>query len=214
MTKSLFGGSAAIATALLTMTTFFYPSPLAAEPAHSTQEPVQQKQQEPAQEQKVVPSPPAPLAEISLPPSEIIAAPPAPIAPVPVAAAVVDVMPVMPPPPAPKPATKVVEEAPAASQQAYVATAYCLPGRTASGRPVAKGLIAADPRVLPMGTRVRLDAGPYSGEYTVADVGGAVKGRKIDVWVPTGSEARRFGRRQVKLTVLSYGAKKRAKGRK
>jgi 3D (Asp-Asp-Asp) domain-containing protein len=213
MTKSLFGGSAAVATALLTMTTFFYAPPLAAEPAHTgTQEPVQQQEQTLAQEQKVVPVPPAPLAEISLLPSEIIA-PPVPSATVPVPA-VADVVPVMPPPTAPKAATKVVEESPAASQQAYVATAYCLSGRTASGRPVSKGLIAADPRVLPMGTRVRLDAGPYSGEYTVADVGGAVKGRKIDVWVPSGSEARRFGRRQVKLTVLSYGTRRRAKGSK
>ena len=211
MTKSLFGGSAAIATVLLTMTTFFYAPPLAAEPAHTTQEPVQQQEHTLAQEQKVVPSPPSALAEISLLPSEIVA-PPAPGAPASVPAAV-NVLPDT-PPPAPKPATKVVEEAPAVSQQAYVATAYCLSGRTASGRPVSKGLIAADPRVLPMGTRVRLDAGPYSGEYMVADVGGAVRGRKIDVWVPTGSEARRFGRRNVKLTVLSYGAKRREKGRK
>ena len=211
MTKSLFGGSAAIATALLTMTTFFYAPPLAAEPAHTTQEPVKQQEQTLAQEQKVVPVPPAPLAEISLPASEIVVAPPAPSAPATLPVAV-DVVPVM-PPPLPKPA-KIAEEAPAASQQAYVATAYCLSGRTASGRPVSKGLIAADPRVLPMGTRVRLDAGPYSGEYLVADVGGGVKGRKIDVWVPSGSEARRFGRRSVKLTVLSYGAKKRANRRK
>ena len=213
MTKSLFGGSAAIATALLTMTTFFYAPPLAAEPAHTTQELVKQQEQTLAQEQKVVPVPPAPLAEISLPASEIVVAPPAPSAPaaLPVAA---DVLPVMPPPPLPSKPAKIAEEAPAVSQQAYVATAYCLSGRTASGRPVSKGLIAADPRVLPMGTRVRLDAGPYSGEYLVADVGGGVKGRKIDVWVPSGSEARRFGRRSVKLTVLSYGAKKRANGRK
>ncbi|MEJ7713337.1 MAG: 3D domain-containing protein [Pyrinomonadaceae bacterium] len=53
--------------------------------------------------------------------------------------------------------------------------------------------------------RVRLDAGSYSGEYTVADTGGLVRGRKIDIWMPCNIEARRFGRRQIKLTVLSYG---------
>jgi 3D (Asp-Asp-Asp) domain-containing protein len=93
----------------------------------------------------------------------------------------------------------------------YVATAYSLRGRTASGRMVSKGLIAADPRHLPLGSRVRLDAGAYSGEYLVADTGALVRGRRIDIWTPTSREAMRFGRRTVKLTVLSLGGKKRAK---
>ena len=92
----------------------------------------------------------------------------------------------------------------------YTATAYSLRGRTASGQPVNKGLIAADPRVLPLGSRVRLEAGNYSGEYLVADTGGSVRGRRIDIWTPTSREAMRFGKRTVKLTVLSLGGKKRA----
>jgi 3D (Asp-Asp-Asp) domain-containing protein len=100
-----------------------------------------------------------------------------------------------------------VVAAPAAS---YVATAYSLRGRTASGRQVTKGLIAADPRFLPLGSRVKLEAGPYSGEYLVADTGGAVRGRRIDIWTPTSREAMRFGRRVIKLTVLSFGGKRRA----
>ena len=92
----------------------------------------------------------------------------------------------------------------------YVATAYSLRGRTASGRMVAKGLIAADPRHLPLGSRVRLEAGAYSGEYLVADTGAMVRGKRIDIWTPTSREAMRFGRRPVKLTVLSLGGRKRA----
>ena len=92
----------------------------------------------------------------------------------------------------------------------YTATAYSLGGKTASGQRVAKGLIAADPRVLPLGTRVRLEAGPYSGEYLVADTGGGVKGKRIDIWTPSSHEANRFGRRIVKLTVLSYPVKRKA----
>ena len=88
----------------------------------------------------------------------------------------------------------------------YSATAYSLRGRTASGQNVTRGLIAADPRVLPIGTRVRLEAGPWSGEYTVADTGGAIRGRKIDVWTPSSREAMQFGRRPVKLTVLALPA--------
>ena len=91
----------------------------------------------------------------------------------------------------------------------YVATAYSLRGRTASGRPVAKGIIAADPRHLPLGSRVRLEAGAYSGEYLVADTGSLVRGRRIDIWTPSTREAMRFGRRTVKLTVLSLGSRRR-----
>ena len=93
--------------------------------------------------------------------------------------------------------------------QTYTATAYSLRGRTASGKPVSRGLIAADTSVLPLGTRVRVEAGSWSGEYLVADTGGAVKGRRIDIWTPTTREARRFGRRPVKLTVLERGGKRR-----
>lgn len=88
--------------------------------------------------------------------------------------------------------------------QTYVATAYSLPGRTASGQMVKRGIIAADRCVLPLGTRVRLSAGGRSGEYTVADTGGTVRGKKIDIWVPSTSEAMIFGRRNVQLTVLQY----------
>jgi 3D (Asp-Asp-Asp) domain-containing protein len=92
------------------------------------------------------------------------------------------------------------EESPAL---AFTATAYSLRGRTASGKPVTRGLIAADRRILPIGTRVRIEAGSYSGEYLVADTGGAVRGRKIDIWVPNTGEAMKFGRRPIKLTVLT-----------
>ena len=78
-----------------------------------------------------------------------------------------------------------VEEAYVVPPTSYLATAYSLRGRTASGRPVAKGLIAADPRHLPLGSRVRLEAGPYSGEYLVADTGSLVRGKRIDIWTPS-----------------------------
>jgi len=96
----------------------------------------------------------------------------------------------------------------AAPPVTYTATAYSLRGRTASGRPVARGLIAADPRILPLGTRVRIEAGELSGEYLVADTGGAVKGRRVDIWTPTTREAMRFGRRAIKLTVLEFGGRR------
>ena len=102
----------------------------------------------------------------------------------------------------------VETEAPVLPTSNYVATAYSLRGRTASGLMVSKGLIAADPRVLPLGSRVKLEVPGYHGEYLVADTGGMIKGRRIDIWIPSTKEAMRFGRRTVKLTVLSYPAKR------
>ena len=86
--------------------------------------------------------------------------------------------------------------------RSFRATAYCLKGRTATGGSVRRGIVAADRRVLPLGTRIQLSAGTYSGVYTVADTGGAVRGRTIDIWVPSCSEANRFGRRTVMVSVV------------
>lgn len=85
----------------------------------------------------------------------------------------------------------------------FVATAYCLRGKTANGTSVRKGIIAADPRVLRLGTRVNLGAGAHSGDYLVTDTGGKIKGNKIDIWMASCADARRFGRRTVDLSVLN-----------
>jgi 3D (Asp-Asp-Asp) domain-containing protein len=90
----------------------------------------------------------------------------------------------------------------AASKGSFTATAYCLKGRTAMGHGVRRGIIAADPRVLKLGSRVNLGGGGYSGQYLVSDTGGGIKGRRIDIWVPSCAEARRFGRRTVSIGVL------------
>jgi 3D (Asp-Asp-Asp) domain-containing protein len=95
--------------------------------------------------------------------------------------------------------------------ESFEATAYSLHGRTASGAAATTGMIAADPRVLPIGSRVKIEAGSYSGEYLVADTGGAVKGKRIDIWTPNSREAMRFGRRKVKLTILHLAGKRGAK---
>lgn len=86
----------------------------------------------------------------------------------------------------------------------FRASAYAIHGRTRSGAKTEKGVLAADPRVLPLGTVVQVSAGKYTGVYTVHDIGGAIKGNRLDVWVPSVKEARRFGRRNVKLVVLRY----------
>ena len=84
----------------------------------------------------------------------------------------------------------------------FRATAYCLKGRTATGGSVRRGIVAADPRVLPLGSRIQLSAGSYSGTYTVADTGGAIKGRKLDIWMSNCVEAVRFGNKAVMVSRL------------
>lgn len=98
-----------------------------------------------------------------------------------------------------KPTASVKAAGMGASRGAFSATAYCLKGRTAMGHGVRRGIIAADPRVLKLGSRVTIAGGGYSGTYLVSDTGGAIKGKKIDIWVPNCSEARRFGRRTVQI---------------
>jgi 3D (Asp-Asp-Asp) domain-containing protein len=80
------------------------------------------------------------------------------------------------------------------------AVAYHLPGRTASGLPVGVGVIAVDPGVIPLGTRVFV---PGYGAAVAADVGSAIRGNIIDLWMPSTAAARAWGRRTVTITV--YG---------
>jgi 3D (Asp-Asp-Asp) domain-containing protein len=84
----------------------------------------------------------------------------------------------------------------------FHATAYCLKGRTASGEYTRPGVIAADPRVLPIGTVVHIRAGRYTGKYTVLDTGAKIKGRTVDIYFPSYREAVAFGRQRIKLQVL------------
>jgi 3D (Asp-Asp-Asp) domain-containing protein len=89
----------------------------------------------------------------------------------------------------------------------FQATAYALQGRTRSGVYTRRGVIAADPRVIPLGSVVQIKTPGYSGLYTVHDTGKRIKGNVIDVWVGSSREARFFGRRQIKLNVLRLGPK-------
>ena len=87
----------------------------------------------------------------------------------------------------------------------FLASAYSLKGQTASGITVRRGIIAADPKVLPLGSIVRLHAGKYSGIYTVLDTGGAIRGQRIDIYFPSRAEAIKFGKRRIKVEVLRHG---------
>lgn len=89
-------------------------------------------------------------------------------------------------------------KAPQAYQLNVDAVAYSLPGSTALGVPVGKGVVAVDPKLIPLGTKMHV---PGYGPGLAADVGYAVKGRIIDLWFPTTAKARKWGRRTVTITV-------------
>jgi 3D (Asp-Asp-Asp) domain-containing protein len=88
----------------------------------------------------------------------------------------------------------------------YVATAYAVTGITASGEWTHRHVVAADPDILPIGSRIQVKrAGRYSGEYVVADTGAKIQGRKLDIYMPSTAECRKFGARKVHVRVLQLG---------
>ncbi|MFN2747487.1 MULTISPECIES: LysM peptidoglycan-binding and 3D domain-containing protein [unclassified Bacillus (in: firmicutes)] len=97
----------------------------------------------------------------------------------------------------------------AAKELTVTATAYTandggMSGVTATGINLKANknakVIAVDPSVIPLGSKVHVEG---YGEATAADTGGAIKGNKIDVFVPSKSAAKNWGVRTVKVKVLN-----------
>jgi len=90
--------------------------------------------------------------------------------------------------------------------EAFEITAYCVRGTTKSGARVRGGMAAADPRVLPLGSVIRIEgSGDWDGIYTVMDTGAAVRGRIVDVHVRDCEEALELGRREARVSVIRRG---------
>ena len=74
-------------------------------------------------------------------------------------------------------------------------TAYCLSGTTRRDHYVREGIVAADPKVFPLGRYLEVYVGKtYFGRFLIDDTGGAIRGNRLDIWTPTCREARVFGR--------------------
>jgi len=78
---------------------------------------------------------------------------------------------------------------------AYTYTGY----RTALGKEPAVGLVAVDPNIIPLGTRMYIEG---YGFAQAADTGGAIKGDKIDLFMEDRSQCMKWGRRRVKVYIL------------
>lgn len=86
---------------------------------------------------------------------------------------------------------------PGGRQLVVSATCYDLPGRTATGMPVGLGVVAVDPSVIPLGSRLSV---PGYGSGVAADVGSGIKGATIDLWMPP-AQCAAWGRRTVTITI-------------
>jgi len=82
---------------------------------------------------------------------------------------------------------------------AYLPTDGSAEGLTAMGIPATYGIVAVDPYVIPLGTRVYI---PGYGEALAADTGGAIYGNRIDLCMESYGQAMDFGRRTVTVFVL------------
>jgi 3D (Asp-Asp-Asp) domain-containing protein len=89
----------------------------------------------------------------------------------------------------------------------FSATAYCKGLVTNAGVAVQRGIVAADPALLPIGSVLNVDASDfrYDGIYTVLDTGPQVRGREVDIFMWSCTDAISFGRRPVQLTLLRVG---------
>ena len=71
-------------------------------------------------------------------------------------------------------------------------------GLTATGIPVAPGMVAVDPEVIPLGSTVIIDG----QKYLAADTGGAIKGNRIDIAVETHQEADELGTKTAEVWIV------------
>jgi 3D (Asp-Asp-Asp) domain-containing protein len=82
---------------------------------------------------------------------------------------------------------------------AYTSSCYGCSGLTASGGHAGVGIIAVDPRVIPLGSHLYI---PGYGRAIAGDTGGAIVGRRVDLGFPNVTEALRFGSREVTVYVV------------
>lgn len=78
-------------------------------------------------------------------------------------------------------------------------------GITASGMRARYGVVAVDPKVIPLGTRLYItsvDGSWVYGEAIAGDTGGAIKGNRVDLFFDSYSECISFGRRQAMVYIL------------
>jgi 3D (Asp-Asp-Asp) domain-containing protein len=82
---------------------------------------------------------------------------------------------------------------------AYTAGCSGCSGITASGRVAGHGVVAVDPRIIPLGSRLYI---PGYGHAVAGDTGGAIHGNRIDLGFNSLRDALLFGRRAITVYIL------------
>jgi 3D (Asp-Asp-Asp) domain-containing protein len=82
---------------------------------------------------------------------------------------------------------------------AYTANCSGCSGVTASGRHAGHGIVAVDPRVIPLGSHLYI---PGYGHAVAGDTGGSIRGNRVDLGFNSDTDAMQFGRRPVSVYVL------------
>jgi 3D (Asp-Asp-Asp) domain-containing protein len=82
---------------------------------------------------------------------------------------------------------------------AYTANCSGCSGVTASGHHAGHGIVAVDPRVIPLGSHLYI---PGYGRAVAGDTGGAIHGNRVDLGFNSDTDAMQFGRRSVTVYVL------------
>ena len=72
-------------------------------------------------------------------------------------------------------------------------------GLTASMTPVRPGVVAIDPEVIPLGSQVEIVG---LGMFSAEDVGGNIRGNRVDIFMPSRGVALQFGRQEVEVRVF------------
>lgn len=72
-------------------------------------------------------------------------------------------------------------------------------GITRSGLRVRPGIVAVDPKVIPLGTWLYVEG---YGEALAADTGGAIKGNRIDLYFESPDDVAKYGKRKIKVYIL------------
>lgn len=105
-----------------------------------------------------------------------------------------------------KQATENKVEGKTLTLEATAYTAYCngCSGVTRTGQDLRANpnqkVVAVDPNVIPLGSKVHVEG---YGVALAGDTGGAIKGNRIDLFMPSQSEAVKFGRKSVKVTIIN-----------
>jgi 3D (Asp-Asp-Asp) domain-containing protein len=98
-----------------------------------------------------------------------------------------------------KAASRASTERPAYREIIIEATAYTYSGhRTFTGTVPSRGTVAVDPRIIPLGTRLWVEG---YGPGVACDTGGAIRGRRVDLYMASRGECISWGRRTVRVRI-------------